>query len=276
MSKKSRKKGRKGKGTWLDAKIEEINATLNEELYLDGGDYPEDLPLIDDAMGTDVVKWTKPAKKKKKKTTGFSPRCLESHPILDIDPGKPGLPGVRGGSCSRPIKKDGDIYIGFDHSMTFTSRQFPWTAGYEVQYLIVDRAAPKHAESFIKLVDWTLEQIVAGKLVHAGCIGGHGRTGLFLAALVARHTGRADAITYVRENYCKKAVESKEQVAFLAKHFGCDTVEPSKKSIKFTTSSKPTKGYTPPYPALPKGLTPVYPIQNSSTVWGDNATWDED
>ena len=163
MSKKKNRKGNQ-KSLYLDADIDEINATMNEEFGR--GDNPEELPLVDD------VKWTKPKKAKK---TGGTGRCLETHPVLDIDENDKTLPGVRGGACGRPAFKDCDIYIGFDHGMTFTSRQFPWTEGNEIQYLIVDRAAPKDAPSFLKLVDWTIEQIVAGKKIHAGCIGGHDR-----------------------------------------------------------------------------------------------------
>lgn len=257
----SKKKNRKVQSSvWLDKDIDEINAAMNEEFAR--GDNPEELPLVDDTGGT---------KPKKPKKTGFAGRCLDTHPVLDIDESDKTLPGVRGGACGRPAFKKCDVYIGFDHGMTFTSRQFPWMEGHEIQYLITDRAAPKDAPSFLKLVDWTIEQIVAGKKIHAGCIGGHGRTGLFFAALVARHTGRADAITYVRENYCQRAVESKAQIEFLAEHYGCDKVKPSKApATKYKATS------TTPYKPLPAGVVPTYPIQNASSVWGRNATWEDD
>jgi hypothetical protein len=56
---------------------------------------------------------------------------------------------------------------------------------------------------------------------------GHGRTGTFLAALVAT-MGENDAINYVRTNYCQKAVESRVQVDFLAKHFGVKSASGTK------------------------------------------------
>ena len=53
------------------------------------------------------------------------------------------------------------------------------------------------------------------------CIGGHGRTGTFFAALVAHMMPEVkDPIAYVRENYCNEAVETEEQIAFLIEHFG--------------------------------------------------------
>ena len=67
------------------------------------------------------------------------------------------------------------------------------------------------------LVLWVLEQIASGKMVEVGCMGGHGRTGTLLAALRAAQgelPGRA--IGWVRNNYCKRAVESNGQVDFVA------------------------------------------------------------
>ena len=71
--------------------------------------------------------------------------------------------------------------------------------------------APKDAVEFKKMVVWLKEQGQAGKKIHIGCIGGHGRTGTLLAALVKEVTGNVDAIAYVRKNYCAKAVESNSQ-----------------------------------------------------------------
>lgn len=51
-----------------------------------------------------------------------------------------------------------------------------------------------------------------GEKVELGCIGGHGRTGTFLALVAVRAgiQGKA-AVKWVKDNYCKEAVESKEQ-----------------------------------------------------------------
>lgn len=151
-------------------------------------------------------------------------KCYCTHPALKL----PGLEAViYGGSCIDPVVTDADVYIGFDGGMRRTSKAWPWTTGYEFLYKIEDMAAPKDAESFRKLVGWTIDQLKAGQKVHCGCIGGHGRTGTFLAALCAE-LGEKDAITYVRDNYCHKAVESSTQVSFLAKNFGVKSVGSSK------------------------------------------------
>lgn len=157
---------------------------------------------------------------------GYS-RCYESHPALIL---KDDLK-IYGGSCITPVIKDADVYIGFDSGMKRSDRGFPWEPKPEVEALdvymhISDGAAPKDLINFNKLLEWTAQQIESGKKVHVGCIGGHGRTGTFLAALVYVMTGRKDAGAYVREAYCKKVIETTEQVNFLFNKFGIEKVDP--------------------------------------------------
>lgn len=160
--------------------------------------------------------------KKGKDHKAWAP-CYETHPPLKI-----GEYTIYGGSCSKPVVKDADLYVGFDTSMTSTDLCYPWTSGYEFLYYIQDMHAPKNPESFKKLIMYLEEQLKAGTKIHIGCIGGHGRTGTVLAALVKHMTGVDDAITYVRDNYCKKAVETSEQIEFLHKHFGITKVAGTK------------------------------------------------
>ena len=156
--------------------------------------------------------------------------CYESHPPLT-------MPGtefkVYGGSCGHPIVTDADVYIGFDPSMTYTARSWPWKQGCEFLFRVPDMGVPSKPDEFVKMVDWAKTQVDAGKKLHCGCIGGHGRTGMFLAALVSRY-GEKDAITHVRARYCHKAVESSTQVKFLGDHFG---IIPAKGSKSSTASS---------------------------------------
>lgn len=158
---------------------------------------------------------------------GYKP-CYESHKPLPLPKSKA---VIFGGSCSTPVVQDADIYIGFERSMQRTVRQFPWEDGYEILFYVEDMGVPYDVENYVKLVQWTKEQLEAGKKVHAGCIGGHGRTGMFFAALVSLY-GELDAITYVREHYCPKAVESTRQVTFLADVFGVVPVQPTKESAQ--------------------------------------------
>jgi len=160
-----------------------------------------------------------------------APSCYESHPPLK-------LPGtdlvIYGGSCLHPKVNDADVYIGFDAGMTLTKRVWPWTPGDEVRFKVQDMGVPDHVSDYHKLVDWTVVQLKADRKVHCGCIGGHGRTGMFLAAVVSKF-GEKDAISYVRKNYCKKAVESSSQVKFLGKEFGIAPVAGAKEGKHYAT-----------------------------------------
>lgn len=66
----------------------------------------------------------------------------------------------------------------------------------------------------IKYAEMAADLIRDNKVVQIGCIGGHGRTGTF-AALVGLSLGRFNssgaAMAWLRENYCKDAIESKVQ-----------------------------------------------------------------
>jgi hypothetical protein len=53
-----------------------------------------------------------------------------------------------------------------------------------------------------------------GRPVYAGCMGGYGRTGTFLA-LLAKCFGESDPVGYVRAFYHGRAVETPEQEAYV-------------------------------------------------------------
>ncbi len=159
-------------------------------------------------------------------------RCYTTHPPLQI-----GEKLIYGGSCSYPIVEDADIYIGFDMSMRQTKNKYPWndavTGPVEVLFYIPDMGIPSSAVEFKKMIEWVAVQLIANKKVHAGCIGGHGRTGTFLAALVAHMTGNKDAVQYVRDNYCQKAVESEKQMEFLHTEYGVNKIKPTKQAFDY-------------------------------------------
>jgi len=60
------------------------------------------------------------------------------------------------------------------------------------------------------------EQLLFGKRVWVGCMGGWGRTGLFLA-LMAKVAGVDNPVSYVREHYTPRAVETQEQMEYVYK-----------------------------------------------------------
>jgi hypothetical protein len=172
-----------------------------------------------------------PIPKKSSDSFYLKPRCYESHPSITFGSGV-----FYGGSCITPIVDDADIYVGLDSGMSRSRSKFPWeteeVSPIDIYFPIVDQSVPKKEDlaNFKKLVSWLLEQLAEGKKVHAGCIGGHGRTGLLLAAMIREYSDDEDAITWVRQNYCKKAVESESQVDFLHTHFGVKKVKANKVS----------------------------------------------
>lgn len=187
------------------------------------------------------------------------PRCYHSHPALPL---KDGLV-IFGGSCSHPAVDDADVYVGFDYSQGFNPRSYPWNEGVWFNFPIVDMKPPSNPKEFSNLIDWLILQLSAKKKVHIGCIGGHGRTGTVMAALVARFLGVKDAIAYVRKNYCEKAVESQSQIDFLVKHFGVSPAEPSKAKAPSGGSSQSDLFYSrygSKAPALTKPVSAKEPL----------------
>ena len=164
--------------------------------------------------------------------TQFSLRCYESHPVLELGTGK-----LYGGSASHPAFKHADIYVALQSGSYSGRNTDPWDKGkkaVEVHYSISDMRTPTDIVRFKKMVTWLCNQLHDGKTVHVGCIGGHGRTGLVFSAIVAEMLEKKDAIQWVRKHYCKKAVESQEQVQFLMKHYGVSNVTPTKSELKMT------------------------------------------
>jgi len=66
--------------------------------------------------------------------------------------------------------------------------------------------------SWAQVINFVADEIRAGKKVVLYCVGGHGRTGVAAASLLAiLEPETADPITAIRERYCKQAVESRAQ-----------------------------------------------------------------
>lgn len=150
--------------------------------------------------------------------------CYKTHPEVKLPNGYT----IRGGSCISPVFLDMDVYIGFLGNMRRRVSIFPWDRKFDISFCISDMGVPSNFLDFTKLLEWTIDRLSDGLSVHVGCVGGHGRTGMFLAAMVSL-LGETDAINYVRENYCKKAVESEMQIKFLTDKFGVTSVLPIKK-----------------------------------------------
>lgn len=79
-----------------------------------------------------------------------------------------------------------------------------------------DFGLPVDTDGLLDTLGRLLVRARQGERVEIGCWGAHGRTGTALAALAVL-TGRPpdEAVAWVRETYCAKAVETPEQEAFV-------------------------------------------------------------
>jgi hypothetical protein len=156
-------------------------------------------------------------------------KCTYLHPPLPLQiDGQEIL--VYGSNCGDPLVEDADVYVSLDQSIAAV---FPWEQPWankegreHIRLPIPDMSVPEDDNEFISCLSYVLDKLEEGKVVHVGCIAGHGRTGTFLSALTQltmRKQLEADnisAIDYVRDNYCAKAVESFSQILYLNHLFG--------------------------------------------------------
>ena len=138
-----------------------------------------------------------------------------SHPKLKLGGGV-----VSGGSCLNP-PPDCDIYVSLDHGVGITDIDYPWKKlnSQHVRFFIDDFSIPKDPDNFKEMIYWLKDQLSAGKRIHVGCLGGHGRTGMVLSALVCVVNQDKNAIQTVRNKYCSSAVETSQQEKFLSTLF---------------------------------------------------------
>ncbi len=168
-------------------------------------------------------------------------KCYHDHPALIIPVnGSKRVIEVYGGSCIVPIVKDADIYVGLDTGMQEHENRFPWVTGESFLFDIPNMGVPKDNDAFDDMIFWLGTQAVkeAAK-VHVGCIGGHGRTGMVLAAMVRTVGGIEDATAYVREHYCEKAVETDTQIGYLYNQFDIAPVAPRYSTKDLKAMSRP-------------------------------------
>jgi len=92
----------------------------------------------------------------------------------------------------------------------------------DVRLPIEDFGTPANPREVREALKKAIAAALDGKLVYVGCMGGLGRTGLFLALLVKAldaYTGNLGGIgfvAYVRSVYDRRAVETFEQAAYVA------------------------------------------------------------
>lgn len=85
-----------------------------------------------------------------------------------------------------------------------------------------DFSVPEH-ENMVAGMIKSLQYVRAGNSLYVGCMGGVGRTGLFMGVLAkvaidannGRYEGYVDPVAYVRNNYKSHAIETMEQMKFV-------------------------------------------------------------
>ena len=92
-------------------------------------------------------------------------------------------------------------------------------------------------ELLSEAIVWLMPHLYDSKnIIEIACMGGHGRTGTFLEAVMI-HEGWAvrDAIEYIRGGYCNKAIENRDQEDMLEQYYnlitGVTTHEDSNKQV---------------------------------------------
>lgn len=94
----------------------------------------------------------------------------------------------------------------------------------DVWLTIEDFGVPSDPRALVDAIKETFRAMLDGKVVYVGCMGGRGRTGLFLSLLtkVAKGhgswlgaNGPENVVTYVREHFNSDAVETYEQEDFV-------------------------------------------------------------
>lgn len=86
---------------------------------------------------------------------------------------------------------------------------------HDVHVPIHDFSVPEDDDGVKRALVASLKAAIDGRSVYVGCMGGWGRTGLFLA-LMAKAAGVPDPVDYVREVYTPRAVETREQEKYVA------------------------------------------------------------
>lgn len=124
------------------------------------------------------------------------------------------------------------------------------------------------AENVLHIANEGLRVAREGGRVEIGCIGGHGRTGMMLAIMVAltqRRPNAKRAIAYVRKHYCDHAVEAEVQEWYVAGIVAEITgkpwpAKPEPKKYTYTTA-------TWTYPAtVPAGIPPVATAASTTLI----------
>lgn len=109
-------------------------------------------------------------------------------------------------SVMAPLGRKPDFALYLDHE--WRSPGF----AYYIEWKDFDTPEEAALDDAVLIVADVYKKARKGLFVEVGCIGGHGRTGTVLAIMcVLEGLDTTEAISYVRSNYCKRAIESSSQ-----------------------------------------------------------------
>lgn len=114
------------------------------------------------------------------------------------------------------------VFLGVDVLIPLDSLDGDiWNMGFrgEIYYCPIEDYGILPIDVATTLVGKIRVYLAEGKKVGLFCIGGHGRTG-YVAALVLGAIGYEDPIAHLRTEYCKKAIETQEQIKGIATFLG--------------------------------------------------------
>lgn len=88
-----------------------------------------------------------------------------------------------------------------------------------------DFGVPTDAEAADAVIEDAFARAQRGEAVEVACVGGHGRTGTLLACMAVLAGVRPDdAVSWVRQHYCERAVQEPSQAYWMerfAERHGC-------------------------------------------------------
>jgi hypothetical protein len=147
-------------------------------------------------------------------------------------------------ATSKKDRKEGDHRP--DLGMYLDSSWTPASLAYYVKWW--DYGLPEWDDVAIQTIQVVLDAAKAGQFVEIGCIGGHGRTGVVLAAMASVcGVPPLKAVKWVRKNYCKEAIETEQQewwVEYFHATVNGYKVKRAMPAKKVKTYTSTTTGYT--------------------------------
>lgn len=134
-----------------------------------------------------------------------SERC--KHPVFTIND-----TDVYGGSIYDIPNGKADHYFLLDEGIRIRD------TSYITVHHIPNNGAPRDIDAFNQCLEKAAIFVNEGCPIFVGCLGGHGRTGLFLSILLFQLTKDKLSLYNLRDRYCVRAVETSIQYRFLMKY----------------------------------------------------------